>query len=181
MNVAIMTGIDELNDQIQSKIKDSLISIYPKYLLENTADIVIISPLIDMSTLNISFQDFLYELRKREIRIILLLGDKDSEYLGYALALGIYDIIFDPFNEEKIIKKLKYPTMFSEIAKLYLNVGGQIKFKSDSNSINSEDINLKKQIINLFTLLGLNIQNTNQLSNRELLSILEKFIIEKIL
>ncbi len=58
MNVAIMTGIDELNDQIQSKIKDSLISIYPKYLLENTVDIVIISPLIDMSTLNISFQDF---------------------------------------------------------------------------------------------------------------------------
>ncbi len=70
MNVAIMTGIDELNDQIQSEIKDSLISIYPKYLLENTVDIVIISPLIDMSTLNISFQDFLYELRKREIRII---------------------------------------------------------------------------------------------------------------
>ncbi len=70
--------------------------------------------------------------------------------------------------------------MFSEIAKLYLNVGGQIKFKSDSNSINSEDINLKKQIINLFTLLGLNIQNTNQLSNRELFSILEKFIIEKL-
>ncbi len=29
MNVAIMTGIDELNDQIQSEIKDSLISIYP--------------------------------------------------------------------------------------------------------------------------------------------------------
>ncbi|APU87186.1 hypothetical protein [Clostridium botulinum] len=65
--------------------------------------------------------------------------------MGYALALGIYDIIFDPFNEEKIIKKLKYPTMFSEIAKLYLNVGGQIKFKSDSNSINSEDINLKSK------------------------------------
>ncbi len=70
--------------------------------------------------------------------------------------------------------------MFSQIAKLYLNVSGQIKFKNDSNLINSEDINLKKQIINLFTLLNLNIQNTNQLNNRELLSILEKFIIEKI-
>ncbi len=82
--------------------------------------------------------------------------------------------------KKKIIKKLKYPTMFSQIAKLYLNVSGQIKFKNDSNLINSEDINLKKQIINLFTLLNLNIQNTNQLNNRELLSILEKFIIEKI-
>lgn len=123
--VLVHTGFDKLDEEIGKNIKDSKIIYYPDFLLEEKGETVVLSPKINPRML---FKDFLFALRQQDKRIVLILGDKTSPYIGYALALGIYDIIFDPVTLEKIIEKIKNPSKFSDVQHLYLGLQGKVRF-----------------------------------------------------
>lgn len=123
--VLIHTGFEEFDRVIAERIEDSRIIFYPDFLLQEEGETAVISSKI---TTKVPFKDFLFALRQQDKRVILILGDKTSPYIGYALALGIYDIIFDPVTLEKIIEKIKNPSKFSDVQHLYLGLQGKVRF-----------------------------------------------------
>ncbi|HHY80838.1 MAG TPA: hypothetical protein GX516_11040 [Thermoanaerobacter sp.] len=123
--VLIHTGFDKLDEEVAKNVEDSKIIYYPDFLLEEKGETVVLSSKINP---RIPFKDFLFALRQQDKRIVLILGDKTSPYIGYALALGIYDIIFDPVTLEKIIEKIKNPSKFSDVQHLYLGLQGKVRF-----------------------------------------------------
>ena len=112
--VLIFTDNEQLNKDISRKIKDSRIVYYADYILEEKeADTLIVS----VQNNKYNFKDFMFKVRDKNIRVILLLENADQKELRDALLLGIYDIIFDPFSLEDICKKIDTPSAFSDIAK----------------------------------------------------------------
>lgn len=112
--ILIFTDNEQLNKDINRKIKDSRIVYYADYILEEKeADTLIVS----VQNYKYNFKDFMFKVRDKNIRVILLLENADQKELRDALLLGIYDIIFDPFTLEDICKKIDTPSAFSDIAK----------------------------------------------------------------
>lgn len=112
--ILIFTDNEQLNKDISRKIKDSRIVYYADYILEEKeADTLIVS----VQNNKYNFKDFMFKVRDKNIRVILLLENADQKELRDALLLGIYDIIFDSFSLEDICKKIDTPSAFSDIAK----------------------------------------------------------------
>ena len=112
--ILIFTDNEQLNKDISRKIKDSRIVYYADYILEEKeADTLIVS----VQNNKYNFKDFMFKVRNKNIRVILLLENAEQKELRDALMLGIYDIIFDPFTLEDICKKIDTPSAFSDIAK----------------------------------------------------------------
>ena len=112
--ILIFTDNEQLNKDISKKIKDSRIVYYADYILEEKeADTLIVS----VQNNKYNFKDFMFKVRDKNIRVILLLENAEQKELRDALLLGIYDIIFDPFTLEDICKKIDTPSAFSDIAK----------------------------------------------------------------
>lgn len=112
--ILIFTDNEQLNKDISRKIKDSRIVYYADYILEEKeADTLIVS----VQNNKYNFKDFMFKVRNKNIRVILLLENAEQKELRDALLLGIYDIIFDPFSLEDICKKIDTPSAFSDIAK----------------------------------------------------------------
>lgn len=112
--ILIFTDNEQLNKNISRKIKDSRIVYYADYILEEKeADTLIVS----VQNNKYNFKDFMFKVRDKNIRVILLLENAEQKELRDALLLGIYDIIFDPFTLEDICKKIDTPSAFSDIAK----------------------------------------------------------------
>ena len=112
--ILIFTDNEQLNKDISRKIKDSRIVYYADYILEEKeADTLIVS----VQNNKYNFKDFMFKVRDKNIRVILLLENAEQKELRDALLLGIYDIIFDPFTLEDICKKIDTPSAFSDIAK----------------------------------------------------------------
>ena len=115
--ILIFTDNEQLNKDLNKKIKDSRIVYYSDYILEEKeADILIIS----VQNNKYNFKDFMFKVRNKNIRVILLLENAEQKELRDALMLGIYDIIFDPFDLEDVCKKIEIPSTFSDISK-YIN------------------------------------------------------------
>ena len=115
--ILIFTDNEQLNKDINKKIKDSRVVYYSDYILEEKeADILIIS----VQNNKYNFKDFMFKVRNKNIRVILLLENAEQKELSDALMLGIYDIIFDPFDLEDVCKKIEIPSTFSDISK-YIN------------------------------------------------------------
>ena len=112
----VFTENDELNQELEKNIEGSRIAFYTKYLLEEKeAQIVILS----VQDNKFEYEKFLYELRKKNIRIILLLENEKSKETEIALRLGIYDLIFGPFTIGQVLKLVKNANNFSDIAEIY--------------------------------------------------------------
>lgn len=112
--ILIFTDNEQLNKDINKKIKNSRIVYYSDYILEEKeADILIVSP----QNNKYNFKDFMLKVRNKNIRVILLLENAEQKELKDALLLGIYDIIFDPFSLEDVCKKIDTPSAFSDISK----------------------------------------------------------------
>ena len=112
--ILIFTDNEQLNKDISRKIKDSRMVYYADYILEEKeADTLIVS----VQNNKYNFKDFMFKVRDKNIRVILLLENAEQKELRDALLLGIYDIIFDPFTLEDICKKIDTPSAFSDIAK----------------------------------------------------------------
>ena len=122
----VFTENDELNQELEKNIEGSRIAFYTKYLLEEKeAQIVILS----VQDNKFEYEKFLYELRKKNIRIILLLENEKSKETEIALRLGIYDLIFGPFTIGQVLKLVKNANNFSDIAGFYNKI---FKIEEDS-------------------------------------------------
>lgn len=117
--ILIFTDNEQLNKDINKKIKDSRIVYYSDYILEEKeADTLIAS----VQNNKYNFKDFMFKVREKNIRVILLLENAEQRELKEALMLGIYDIIFDPFSLDDVYKKIDTPSTFSDISKYVKNI-----------------------------------------------------------
>ena len=116
--ILIFTNNEQLNEDINKKIKDSRIVYYADYILEEKeADTLIAS----VQNNKYNFKNFMFKVREKNIRVILLLENAEQKELKEALILGIYDIIFDPFSLDDVYKKINTPSTFSDISKYVKN------------------------------------------------------------
>ena len=119
--VLIFTDNEQLDRDLSRKIEDSRIVYYPDYVLEEKQATTLIASL---QPNKYNFKDFMFKVREKNIQVILLLENEKVEELKDALMLGIYDIIFDPFELEDICNKIKNPNQFSEISKYIKDIIG---------------------------------------------------------
>lgn len=112
--VLIFTDNEQLDRDLSKKINDSRIVYYPDYILEESEATILIAT-IQPNKYN--FKDFMFKVRNRNIRVILILENEKVKELKDALQLGIYDIIFDPFDLDDVNEKVTNPSPFSEISK----------------------------------------------------------------
>ena len=112
--ILIFTDNEQLNRDLNKSIENSRIVYYPDYILEEKEANILIAT-IQPNKYN--FKDFMFKVREKNIRVILILENSKVSELKDALFLGIYDIIFDTFSIEDIKRKINVPTKFSEISK----------------------------------------------------------------
>lgn len=116
--IVIYTGIEEVDREIQNELKDSIIAHYSDYLIENNTfenQIVIISP----TAVEGDLQEFLFTLKKMNMRVILLLKNQKQEETKIALQLGIYDLLFGNFYPSQIKEIIEHKREFKDISDLY--------------------------------------------------------------
>ena len=112
--ILIFTGNEELNKELSKTINDSRIVYYPDYVLEEKQAKILITAVQDNM---FNFKDFLLKVRNKNIRVILILENEKQKELNIAIKLGIYDLVFDPFEIKDITQKIEKATQFSEISK----------------------------------------------------------------
>ena len=101
--VLIFTDTEELDRELNEKISDSRIVYYPEYVLEEPEARVLIAT---VQSNKYNFKDFMYKVREKNIQVILILEDDKVKELKDALILGIYDIVFNSFSVDDVIKKI---------------------------------------------------------------------------
>lgn len=111
--ILIFTGNEQLDKELNKEIKDSRVVYYTDYILEEDEATILIAT---VQNNKYNFKDFMYQVRKKNIRVILLLENQKAKELKDALILGIYDIIFDPFTIEDVKKSVNVQKPFSEVA-----------------------------------------------------------------
>lgn len=111
--ILIFTGNEQLDKELEQRLKNTRIVYYPDYVLEENEAKVLITAL---QPNKYNFKEFMFKVRQKNIRVILLLENKKSKALTDALILGIYDIIFDPFTIEDIESLVKSPKNFSSVS-----------------------------------------------------------------
>ena len=119
--VLIFTDNEQLDRDLSRKIEDNRIVYYPDYVLEEKQATTLI---VSLQPNKYNFKDFMFKVREKNIQVILLLENEKVEELKDALMLGIYDIIFDPFELDDICKKIKNPNQFSEVSKYIKDIIG---------------------------------------------------------
>ena len=119
--VLIFTDNEQLDRDLNKKIEDSRIVYYPDYILEEKQATTLIATL---QPNKYNFKDFMFKVRETNIQVILLLENDKVKELKDTLILGIYDIIFDPFDLEDVYSKIKIPNSFSNISKYMKDIIG---------------------------------------------------------
>ena len=112
--ILIFTGNEQLDKELNKNIKNSRVVYYTDYILEEDEATVLIATIQNNKY---NFKEFMYEVRKKNIRVILLLENAKVKELKDALILGIYDIVFDPFTIDEVVRLTNVPKPFSEVAK----------------------------------------------------------------
>lgn len=116
--VVIYTGVEEIDKEIQTELRDSIIALYSDYLIENNTfenQTVIVSA----QAIEGDLQEFLFLLKQMNMRVILLIKKQNQEETKIALQLGIYDIIYGNFYPSQIKNLIEHPNSFKDIAELY--------------------------------------------------------------
>ena len=107
-------NLSKMNRDLNKKIEDSRIVYYPDYILQENEATTLIATL---QPNKYEFKDFMLKVREKNIQVILILENDQVKELKDALMLGIYDIVFDPFDLKDITDKITNPSMFSSISK----------------------------------------------------------------
>lgn len=116
--IVIYTGIEEIDKEIQANLRDSIIAHYSDYLIESNTfenQTAIISP----QAIEGDLHEYLFILKKMNIRVILLLKNQKQEETKLALQLGIYDIVYGNFYPSQIKEIVEHPKSFKDISDLY--------------------------------------------------------------
>lgn len=117
--VLIFTGEEQLDRDLNKKIKDSRIVYYPDYILEESQATTLI---VTQQDNKYNFREFMFKVREKNIQVILILENEKAKVLKDALILGIYDIVFGTFDLEDVCKKITNPNSFSEVSKYIKNI-----------------------------------------------------------
>ena len=112
--VLIFTDNEQLDIYLIKKFDNIRIVYYPDYILEESKATVLIAT---VQPNKYNFKDFMFKVREKDIQVILLLENEKQKELNDALILGIYDIIFDPFDLKDVIEKIKTPNSYSKVSK----------------------------------------------------------------
>ena len=116
--VVIFTGSNEIDKILESEIKGSMVVSYADFIIEDDKfknQTVILAS----SAIETDFREFLFLLRSKNIRVILLLKNEMDENTKIALENGIYDLIFGNFYPSQIKYILDNPKTFEDISKIY--------------------------------------------------------------
>lgn len=147
MQVIIATGINDLDVQLKNRLENHKgierieIIYYKDYLLKGdfANTIVVLSPYLQGST---PLDTLLFELKKNDVRVILLLDTKKNELFIKALKLGIYDLLFDDddgITIDDIVNIIQQPKKLKDYEKYIKQISDvDNSFKLDE-SISSED------------------------------------------
>jgi len=111
--ILIFTGNEQLDRDLERRIENSRVVYYPDYVLEEPEATVLITT---VQNNKFNFKEFLYKVRDKNIRVILLLESPKVKELPIALTLGIYDLIFDPFTLSAVESATRVSKPFSEIS-----------------------------------------------------------------
>lgn len=131
--VVIFTGSNEIDKILETEIKGSMVVSYADFIIEDdkfkSQTVILASNAIETD-----FREYLYQLRSRNIRVILLLKNEKEENTKIALENGIYDLVFGNFYPSQIKEILDNPKNFSDISKIYRKLFNiQIKKKARKN------------------------------------------------
>lgn len=116
--VVIFTGSNEIDKILESEIKGSMVVSYADFIIEDDKfknQTVILAS----SAIETDFREFIFLLRSKNIRVILLLKNEKDENTKIALENGIYDLIFGNFYPSQIKYILDNPKTFEDISKIY--------------------------------------------------------------
>lgn len=116
--VVIFTGSNEIDKILESEIKGSMVVSYADFIIEDDKfknQTVILGG----SAVETDFREYLYLLRNKDIRVILLLKNEKEQETKIALENGIYDLVFGNFYPSQIKDILDNPKTFSDISKIY--------------------------------------------------------------
>lgn len=131
--VVIFTGSNEIDKILETEIKGSMVVSYSDFIIEDDKfknQTVILAS----SAIETDFREYLYQLRSKNIRVILLLKNEKEENTKIALENGIYDLVFGNFYPSQIKEILDNPKNFSDISKIYRKLFNiQIKKKARKN------------------------------------------------
>ena len=116
--VVIFTGSNEIDKILESEIKGSMVVSYADFIIEDDKfknQTVILAS----SAIETDFREFLFLLRSKNIRVILLLKNEKDENTKIALENGIYDLVFGNFYPSQLKYILDNPKTFEDISKIY--------------------------------------------------------------
>ena len=116
--ILIFTGNEQLDKELEKNIENSRVVYYPDYVFEEKEAQILIA---SVQNNKYNFKDFMFKVREKDIRVILLLENDKVKELQDALLFGIYDIIFDPFTINDIKECIINPKKFSKISKYIKN------------------------------------------------------------
>ena len=116
--IVIFTGSNEIDKILENEIKGSMVVSYADFIIEDdkfkNQTVILASNAVETD-----FRKYLYLLRSKNIRVILLLKNEKEEETKIALESGIYDLIFGNFYPSQIKEVIEHPKNFKDIADLY--------------------------------------------------------------
>lgn len=119
--IVIYTGSNEIDKILEEEIKGSMVISYADFIIEDDKfknQTVIISS----SAIEGDLREYLYQLRSKNIRVILLIKNDKNEETKIALEFGIYDLVFGNFYPSQIKEILEKPRTFEDISKIYRKI-----------------------------------------------------------
>lgn len=119
--IVIFTGSNEIDRILEKELKGSMVVSYSDFIIEDDKfknQTVIISS----SAINGDFREYLFQLRSKNIRVILLLKNEKEQETKIALENGIYDLIFGNFYPSQIRDMIDNPRKFEDISKIYKKI-----------------------------------------------------------
>ena len=119
--IVIYTGSNEIDKILEEEIKGSMVISYADFIIEDDKfknQTVIISS----SAIDGDLKEYLYQLRRKNIRVILLIRNDKNEETKIALEFGIYDLVFGNFYPSQIKEILEKPRTFEDISKIYRKI-----------------------------------------------------------
>lgn len=116
--VVIYTGSNEIDKILEAEIKGSMVVSYEDLIIEDDKfkDQTVI---LGANSIERDLKEYLFLLRSKNIRVILLLDNDKNEKTKTALEYGIYDLVFGNFYPSQIVEILNNPKRFSDISKIY--------------------------------------------------------------
>lgn len=116
--VVIYTGSNEIDKILEAEIKGSMVVSYEDFIIEDDKfkDQTVI---FGANSIERDLKEYLFLLRSKNIRVILLLDNDKNEKTKTALEYGIYDLVFGNFYPSQIVEILNNPKRFSDISKIY--------------------------------------------------------------